>query len=126
MYICNHNNLNIRLLFQRCKARLRWKAAAILPQIRMLQETRACEQSKQKNKSQRKLTFILLTMTFSFYLTWTPYAANSFLSMIGILTPKLIQILAILFAKSGTVINPILYIFFNKEVSFIYKTMHKR
>ena len=56
-------------------------------------------------------------MTFSFYLTWTPYAVVSFLSMLGTAAPKIAQTLAILFAKSGTVINPILYIFFNKEVS---------
>ena len=64
-----------------------------------------------------KLTLVLLAMTFSFYLTWTPYAINSFLSMLGIKPPKIAQTLTILFAKSGTVINPILYIFFNKEVS---------
>ena len=66
---------------------------------------------------QRKLTILTLSMTISFYLSWMPYALNCILTMLGVFVPHIPQVIAILFAKSGTVINPILYIFFNKEVS---------
>ena len=102
---------------QRRKTKLRWKAAADLTQLSLLKESRNVKKASQEDKKQMKLTLVLLAMTFSFYLTWTPYAINSFLSMIGTKPPKIAQTLTILFAKSGTVINPILYIFFNKEVS---------
>ena len=57
-----------------------------------------------------------MSMTVSFYISWTPYAIVCILSMLGISSPRLGNILSILFAKTGTVINPILYIYFNKEV----------
>ena len=63
-------------------------------------------------------------MTLSFYLSWTPYAINTLLTMFGIWIPlPLLNVIAILLAKSGTVINPILYIFFNKDVSVIRLTI---
>ena len=111
-----NNHYSIPIL-QRRKTKLRWKAAADLTQLSLLKESRNVKKASQEDKKQMKLTLVLLAMTFSFYLTWTPYAINSFLSMLGIKPPKIAQTLTILFAKSGTVINPILYIFFNKEVS---------
>ena len=58
-------------------------------------------------------------MTMAFYLSWMPYAINCLLVMAGVMVPKRHQMFASLFAKSGTLINPILYIFFNKDVSFV-------
>ena len=63
-----------------------------------------------------KTTILLLIMTVSFYVSWTPYAMNSILAMSGISLPRLVNVIAILCSKSGTVINPILYIFYNKSV----------
>lgn len=59
-------------------------------------------------------------MTVSFYLSWLPYAADCLLIMCGVTVSSNFHVVAVLFAKSGTVINPILYIFFNKEVSCRY------
>ena len=67
--------------------------------------------------AQRKQTVLLTTMTLSFYFTWLPYAINCLLTMSGGLVPYIADVIAILFAKSGAVINPILYIYFNKDVS---------
>merc|ERR1712001_117871 len=75
------------------------------------------ESSKKFEKRQRKTTLLLLLMTVSFYVSWTPYAINSILSMAGAILPRLFNIIALLCSKSGTVINPILYIFYNKSVS---------
>ena len=69
------------------------------------------------NRNQRKLTFLISATTLSFYITWTPYAIGSVLAMSSTLTHKNVRAISILFAKSGIVFNPILYIFFNKDVS---------
>ena len=56
-------------------------------------------------------------MTLSFYLTWTPYAIDCILAMSGIRVPENVKIFALLFSKSGTVINPALYIYSITKVS---------
>ena len=56
-------------------------------------------------------------MTLGFYFCWTPYAINCIAAMAGSSLPRNAGVIAILFAKSGTIINPILYIFLNKDVS---------
>ena len=65
----------------------------------------------------RKLAFLTLSMTISFYISWTPYAINSLLIMSGYDVPHIPNVIAVLFAKSATIVNPILYIFLNKDVS---------
>ena len=79
-----------------------------------------CSPMVQRNrKMHHKLTVLITSMTVSFYLSWTPYAINSLLTMLGVWTPNhLLSVIAILFAKSATLINPILYIVFNNDVSF--------
>ena len=73
---------------------------------------------KRLQDKQRKLTILTLSMTCAFYLCWTPYAIHSILRIAEVWQPpRLSNVIAILFAKSGTVINPILYIFFNNDVS---------
>ena len=71
---------------------------------------------KREQKNQRKVNMLITAMTLSFYLSWTPYAINCLLTMSGVSLPYVANVIAILFAKSGTVINPILYILFNKDV----------
>ena len=75
---------------------------------------------KRLQQRQRKLTLLTLSMTLSFYICWTPYATCALLRVLGVLKePPLSNVLATLFAKTETVVNPILYIFFNNEVSTI-------
>ena len=75
---------------------------------------------RKEEKMQRKLTLLSTLMTLAFYLSWMPYALVCLLVMSGVMIPKRYQMFASLFAKSGTLINPILYIFFNKDVSFAF------
>ena len=64
---------------------------------------------------------MILLMTVSFYITWTPYATESTLTMIGFNISHLIKIFAILLTKIGIVINPLLFRYFEKKVMiFIY------
>ena len=84
----------------------------------MQNETEAKAKARQKaEEGLRQLTILTTSMTMSFYLSWTPYAFNCILNMAGVLIPHVANIIAILFAKCGTVINPTLYIFCNKGVS---------
>ena len=72
----------------------------------------------QKKEIRRKSTVAPLIgiMTVSFYMCWTPYATIVILQMVGVNAPIFPSALAFLFAKLGVVINPIIYIFYNKEV----------
>ena len=56
-------------------------------------------------------------MTLAFFTCWLPYAVLCLYSMLGGRGPASIFVLPILFAKSSIVWNPLLYIFFNDEVS---------
>ena len=71
---------------------------------------------KRAQKQQRKLTITIILMTLAFYLTWILYAINCLLAMSGIILPHAYNVIAVLVAKSGIVINPIIYIFFNNNV----------
>ena len=66
---------------------------------------------------QRNLTILIVSMTLAFYFTWIPYAISSLLTMVGVSIHPIANVIAILCAKSSIVINPILYIFYNKDVS---------
>ena len=59
-------------------------------------------------------------MTLSFYVAWLPYATTALLTMSGVLIPYGWNIVSVLFAKSATISNPIMYIFLNKIVSNFY------
>ena len=59
----------------------------------------------------------IAVMTASFYACWTPYAVRCILSMFGVDLSRVPSTLTILFAKLGVVVNPLIYIFYNKEVS---------
>ena len=71
---------------------------------------------RKQQKMQRRVTILTSSMTISFYITWLPYAIDCILSMSGMKISHATNVYAILFAKTGTVVNPILYIFLNKDV----------
>ena len=75
--------------------------------------------SLHRQRTQKRLataTSIVAIMTVSFYISWTPYAINSLLLIFGFEVTMTLSISSLLFAKSGAVINPLIYIFANKEV----------
>ena len=76
-----------------------------------------CPVSKRDKQMHRKLTILTMSMTVSFYVSWTPYVINCLLIMYGYNLPHLPNVIAALFAKSATMVNPVLYIFLNKDVS---------
>ena len=104
------------MISQRNKAKLKWTSSSLQSHLGMFKQQRLRNNIKVQEKKQRKISFLLISMTVSFYLTWTPYAINSLLAMAGVSLPRTVIMAATLFAKTGTFINPILYIFFNKEV----------
>ena len=67
-------------------------------------------------KIEKSWTSMVLLMTLSFYITWTPYATESTLTMMGFNTSHSIKIFAILLTKIGVVVNPLLFRQFKKEV----------
>ena len=72
---------------------------------------------KKQQQMQRRVTILTSSMTLAFYTTWTPYAINCILTMSGVRIYYKSNVYAILFAKTGTLINPILYIFLNRDIS---------
>ena len=70
-----------------------------------------------RSRSTRKIESMIAMMTFSFYVCWTPYAIKVILELFGIPLSVAQSLMLLVFAKLGVIINPILYIFYNKEVS---------
>ena len=116
-------------LFQQSNKRIGWRRATLKLSSRNADRNdRSYRVIQETQKLQRNLTLLNLSMTVSFYLSWLPYAADCLLIMCGVTVSSKFHVIAVLFAKSGTVINPILYIFFNKEVSnwyFIFNTLRE-
>ena len=74
-----------------------------------------------RQRSNTAIAKTMTIMTVSFYICWTPYAIRCMLAMFGIGLSVIPASLALLFAKLGVIINPLIYIFYNKEVSkFVY------
>ena len=67
--------------------------------------------------SARTVFSTITFMTASFYICWTPYAIRCIIELLGYPLPSVVYSLTVLFAKFGVVINPVLYIFYNKEVN---------
>ena len=63
-------------------------------------------------------------MTVSFYFCWTPYAMRSILELFGFKLSNIASTLSLLFSKLGVIVNPLIYIFFNKEVSWLWRKVH--
>ena len=74
---------------------------------------------KRSTKRQSTATSSIAIMIIAFYICWTPYAMTSIFSMLGINVTSVPSGLAILVAKLEVIVNPIIYIYFNKEVSQI-------
>ena len=105
---------------QRTKKAIIRKKESIIERGPKKEDQPVSDSIKKEEKMQRKLTLLSTLMTLAFYLSWMPYALVCLLVMSGVKIPKRYQMFASLFAKSGTLINPILYIFFNKDVSFLF------
>ena len=63
---------------------------------------------------------MIAMMTASFYVCWTPYVARAIFELFGAVPSAHLSVLVLLFAKLGVIINPIMYIFSNKEVRFSF------
>ena len=55
-------------------------------------------------------------MTVSFYVCWTPFAVKCILAIQQIQLTAVVAGLALLLAKLGVIINPLIYIFNNNDV----------
>ena len=76
-------------------------------------------QSTQKSSKSRlaDASIVMGVMILSFYLCWTPYAIRCILGMVEIELNAKLSGISILFSKLGVIMNPLVYIFYNKEVS---------
>ena len=57
-------------------------------------------------------------MTAGFYVCWSPYAIKCILSIVDIQVSVLSSIFAVLITKLEVIINPIIYIFSNNQVTY--------
>ena len=57
-------------------------------------------------------------MTAGFYVCWSPYAIKCILSIVNIQVSVLPSIFAVLITKLEVIINPIIYIFSNNQVTY--------
>ena len=74
--------------------------------------------TKRSSKSRlANATLVISIMTLSFYICWTPYAFRCILGMLGFDLNAELSGVSIMLSKLGVIINPVLYIFYNKEVS---------
>ena len=71
-------------------------------------------------KSNKKIESMISMMTLSFYVCWTPYVLRVILDLFGIPLSAIVPVLCLHLAKLRIIINPILYIFFNKEVRITF------
>ena len=76
-------------------------------------------QSTQKSSKSRlaDASIVMGVMILSFYLCWTPYAIRCILGMVEVELNAKLSGISILFSKLGVIMNPLVYIFYNKEVS---------
>ena len=113
--------INFKLYFifnQRTNKAIIRKKESVKGRCHKTKDQPVSDSIRKEAKMQRKLTLLSTLMTFAFYLSWMPYALVCLIVMSGVNIPRRYQMFASLFAKSGTLVNPILYIFFNKDVSF--------
>lgn len=70
-------------------------------------------------KREQRVLLMVVIMVICYLLCWLPYGVVALLATFGppdLVTPEASIIPSIL-AKSSTVINPIIYVFMNKQVS---------
>ena len=78
-----------------------------------------------KMRRSANATLTISIMALSFYICWTPYAVRCILAMVGVDLNAKFSGVSILISKLGVIVNPILYIFHNKEVSQKISIIHK-
>ena len=76
------------------------------------------QESMGRIRSNTAIAKMIGIMTVSFYFCWTPYAMRSILELFGFKLSNIASTLSLLFSKLGVIVNPLIYIFFNKEVSW--------
>ncbi|KAL7835360.1 hypothetical protein SRHO_G00277070 [Serrasalmus rhombeus] len=70
-------------------------------------------------KREQRVLFLVVTMVVCYLLCWLPYGIMALVATFGqpgLVTPEA-SIVPSLLAKTSTVINPVIYIFLNKQVS---------
>ena len=85
--------------------------------IRDRRDSRKMLTRMRSQKRVKAATSAVAIMTISFYICWLPYAVTSTMSILGLYVAFTMSVPAFLFAKLGVIVNPIIYIFFNQEVS---------
>jgi len=61
---------------------------------------------------------MVLLMVFSFTLVWSPYAISCLLRMVGIDPGAASSLISLLFCKTSVLLNPIIYVALNPQVSW--------
>lgn len=70
-------------------------------------------------KREQRVLFMVVVMVTCYLMCWLPYGIMALLATfgpLGLITPEASIVPSVL-AKSSTVINPVIYIFMNKQVS---------
>lgn len=77
-------------------------------------------------KREQRVLLLVVTMVVCYLLCWLPYGIMALVVTFGepgLVTPEA-SIVPSLLAKTSTVINPIIYIFMNKQVRAVTKTFY--
>lgn len=77
-------------------------------------------------KREQRVLLLVVTMVVCYLLCWLPYGIMALVATFGepgLVTPEA-SIVPSLLAKMSTVINPVIYIFMNKQVRTITKTFY--
>ena len=100
----------------------KWKAERkTMLNLQNLNPTESQANLDKMMNDQRRLTILVALMTLSFFFSWTPYATDSVLRVATYNSNKTFSLFAMVLTKTAVIINPILYIFFNKNVSIQYR-----
>ena len=71
------------------------------------------------HRRERKVTFMVMLMVMSFLIAWLGYALVCFLRLMGVQVSPYAVAVAMLLAKVGGLLNAIVFIFMNVQVSCI-------
>ena len=67
---------------------------------------------------------MMILHTATFYICWLPFAIRSILTIARSAAPLAVTMVAILCAKGGIVVHPMIYIWFNKQVNIFSIMIH--
>ena len=71
------------------------------------------------HRRERKVTFMVIFMIMSFLIAWLGYALVCFLRLMGVQVSPYAVAVAMLLAKVGGLLNAIVFVFMNVQVSCI-------